>query len=323
MRPAKQPPPAGRQTERVTVSGVRSASAAVRAAASALDVDAYVHARDLAGGEEVSVGADTPVVLASTFKIPVALEAARRFEAGVLDPDERVRVPAEGRTGGGTGLSAMSDEVELSLRDLVRLMITVSDNAATDLVMQRVGRDAVNATMRELGLERTVLEADCSGLLSRLVEQLKPTETERDRLAAGDEEVLSDIPASRWTGCDDLIAERTNRSTPREMTRLLELIWKDEAGPAEACALVRTVMGQQVWPHRLRAGFPGRVRTSGKTGTLPFIRNEVGVVEYPDGGRYAVAVFTVAHDSTLHHPDRDRLIGTLARLAVDQLRDDG
>ena len=315
--------PPKRQDAGVTVSGVRDATDQMRVAAAQVGVRALVHARDLESGREAGLDPDAPVVLASVFKIPVALEAARQFEAGVLDPAERVRVPAEGRTAGGTGLSVMSDDVELSLRDLVRLMITVSDNAATDIVTERVGRDAVNATMRALGLHNTLLEADCRGLLGRLVEQLEPTDAERERLAAGDEEVLSEIPAARWTGCDDLRAERTNRSTAREMTRLLELIWKDEAGPPGACAFVRTVMAQQVWPHRLRAGFPGHVRTSGKTGTLPFIRNEAGMVEYPDGGRYAVAVFTVAGDPTLHDPDRDRLIGTIARIAVDRLRDDG
>ncbi len=104
------------------------------------------------------------------------------------------------------------------------------------------------------------------------------------------------------------------------MTRLLELIWKDEAASPEACAFVRRIMGQQVWPHRLRAGFSGDVKTSGKTGTLPFVRNEAGVVEYQDGGRYAVAVFTVARDAELLAPERDRVIGTVARLAVDHLR---
>lgn len=85
---------------------------------------------------------------------------------------------------------------------------------------------------------------------------------------------------------------------------MLQLIWDDAAAPAEACAEARRVLGLQVWPHRLASGFADldEVRTSGKTGTLvPTIRNEVGVVEYPDGGRYAV-------------------IGQAARLAVDWLR---
>ncbi|MYZ41175.1 serine hydrolase, partial [Streptomyces sp. SID4917] len=79
--------------------------------------------------------------------------------------------------------------------------------------------------------------------------------------------------------------------------RLLGLVWRDEAAPAAACADVRRWLEFQVWPHRLRSGFPDGVKVSGKTGTLPSVRNEIGVVEYPDGGRYAVAVFTRAVDA--------------------------
>jgi beta-lactamase class A len=293
---------------------------AVAAEGDAAGVRILLHARDIATGAEVGVDADAPVVLASVFKVPVAIELARQFESGRLDPTMRVRVPATGRTTGGTGLSALVDEVELSLRDLAQLMISVSDNAATDIVMQHVGIDAVNGTLRALGLQRTVVDRDCATLLGRLVEDLQLSDAERARLQSGDEAVLSEVAPERWQRCRDLQPASTNASTPREMTRLLELIWKDEAGPPDACALVRRIMGQQVWPHRLRAGFPGSVKTSGKTGTLPFVRNEVGVVEYPDGGRYAVAVFTVAPSPSLQHPDADRVIGRAARLAVDALR---
>nr|WP_269801350.1 serine hydrolase [Streptomyces odonnellii] len=74
-------------------------------------------------------------------------------------------------------------------------------------------------------------------------------------------------------------------------------------------------------PHRLRSGFPDDgVKVSGKTGTLPSVRNETGVVEYPDGGRYAVAVFTRADDARLIVPERDAFIGFAAARAVEWLR---
>ena len=298
--------------------GVREA---IDAECAAARVRVQFYARDLASGAELGIDSDTPVVLASVFKIPVALELGAQFDSGRLQPTERVRVPAEGRTTGPTGLSVLQDEVELSLRDLAQLMISVSDNAATDIVMARVGgRDAVNATLQRLGLGQTHLEGDCAFLLARLVDDLQLSDAERARLSQGDEEVFADNAASRWAACRDLQAHTTNRSTPRETVRLLEMIWKDEAASPDACAFARRIMGQQVWPHRLRAGFPASVRTSGKTGTLPFVRNEAGVVEYADGSRYAVAVFTVSETATLLQPDADRVIGRIARLAVDALR---
>ena len=66
------------------------------------------------------------------------------------------------------------------------------------------------------------------------------------------------------------------------------------------------LLGLQVWPHRLASGFPSDViHVSGKTGTWPGIRNEVGVVEYADGGRYAVAVFTSTERQAATAPEID------------------
>jgi beta-lactamase class A len=84
---------------------------------------------------------------------------------------------------------------------------------------------------------------------------------------------------------------------------------------------MRRLLSLQVWPHRLSSGFPyDDVRVSGKTGTLPTLRTEVGVVEYPDGGRYAVAVFTRSLVPVAVQPEADAAIGTAARLAVEALR---
>lgn len=65
------------------------------------------------------------------------------------------------------------------------------------------------------------------------------------------------------------------------------------------------------------------VHVAGKTGSLPTLRNEVGVVEYPDGGRYAVAVFTRTAHTAATLPAADAVIGTAARTAVDALRAKG
>lgn len=247
----------------------------------------FVHARALQDDRETGLDADELVVTASVFKIPVALEVFTR-----LDPAERVVVGASDRVAGPTGLSVFRDPVELSVRDLAICMITVSDNTATDVLMRMVGLDAINDTLRSLGLERTVLVGNC-----------------RHILATVDRNAVSAMPA-----------DGTSRTTPREITRLLELIWRDEAGPPAACAEVRRVMGLQIWPHRLTAGFPEGVRLSAKTGTLPGIRNEAGVVEYPDGARYAVGVFTRAHTLEGRRPEIDRGIGDAARAAVESLR---
>jgi beta-lactamase class A len=113
----------------------------------------------------------------------------------------------------------------------------------------------------------------------------------------------------------------SNRSTPRDMTTLLARIWRDEAASPAGCQEMRRVLRLQVCRHRLASGFPSSdAQVAGKTGTLLNLRSEVGVVELPGRRRYAVAVFTRSHSPDLVNPAADVVIGTAARLAVDQLR---
>ena len=274
------------------------------------DVRGFVHACEVDGDREVGIDPDELVVAASVFKVPVLLELTRRISDGEFDAQERVVVPADRRTIGPTGISTMRDDVDLSLRDLALSMMCVSDNTATDVIMEMVGLDRINATLRSLGFEHTVLVDDCQGLIASMLEDLGLADT--GEVLAVEPENLARVRV--------LQPAETNRTTPREMTRLLSMIWRDEAGPADACAEVRRIMALQVWPHRLTAGFPDGVAVAGKTGTLPSIRNEAGVVTYPDGRRYAVAVFLTEHTYEFRHPPGDAAIAAAARAAVDTLR---
>jgi beta-lactamase class A len=84
---------------------------------------------------------------------------------------------------------------------------------------------------------------------------------------------------------------------------------------------MRRILLSQVWPHRLASGFPeDNVTTGGKTGTLVIVRNEVGVVLYPDGTTYAVATFTRSHRIRAKNPRADAVIGAVARAATTYLR---
>ena len=272
----------------------------------------HLHARSVDGDLEVGLDADEPVVLASVFKIPVLLELTRQTAAGELDPLMRMCVTAADRAIGPTGLSVMLDDVDVTLRDLAYLMMSVSDNTATDVIMRHVGIERINKTLQDLGLHRTEIVGDCRVLLSTFTEDTGIERSPELRFGDMDPEQLR-----KWRVLD---AERTTCSTPAEVTRLLQMIWRDEAGPPEACAEIRRVMALQVWPHRLTAGFPSGVGLAAKTGTLPGIRNEAGVVTYPDGARYAVAVFTRARTFVDRQPEVDMSIGRAAFHAVEALR---
>ncbi|UGQ11757.1 class A beta-lactamase-related serine hydrolase [Yinghuangia sp. ASG 101] len=276
-------------------------------------VTGRLHALDIDTGREFAVGAAEPVVMASVFKLPLLVAFFRLVGEGVLDAREPVVLGPGQRCAGATGTSVLLDEVTMSLRDLATMMITVSDNAAADVLFARVGPDTVNATTAELGLTDTHIAFDSRRLHDSLLEDAG-TATMSDLWVRLGEPGF----AARLRALDPA---RTNRTTARDMTRLLARIWTDTAAPADACAQMRRMLGLQVWPHRLASGFPyDDVLVSGKTGTLPLIRNEVGVVDYPDGGRYAVAVFTRAATPVVVSPPTDAAIGTAARLAVRHLR---
>lgn len=88
---------------------------------------------------------DEPVVTASVFKVAVLVELHRQAAAGRVDLSTRVRVTDADRVFGPTGLSVFADDAELSLRDLATLMVSVSDNTATDLVLRAVGSSGRSA----------------------------------------------------------------------------------------------------------------------------------------------------------------------------------
>lgn len=282
----------------------------------------WLYAADNDGDGEVSAGGDELAVAASVFKVAVALEVFTQAATGRLDPGQRIRVSPAHRTSGPTGLSVFADEAELSVRDLVLMMMAVSDNAATDILISLTGLDSVNATLASLGLRATVIpgtlreEIDSVGQDAGFTGWDDMTQASA-RFSAEDRRIQESILRARA-----LTPEHAIRTTAREMATLLRLIWRDEAGPARACAQVRQVMALQVTRQRLALGFPrAGVKVAAKSGSLlGVIRNEVGVISLPDGGRYAVAVFTRANQPYRNEHEINAAIGAAAARAVESLR---
>ncbi|WKX74186.1 serine hydrolase [Streptomyces sp. XD-27] len=272
-----------------------------------------MHAACVDCGRQTGLRADEPVVLASVVKVPLVLEFARQVAHGQLDPAERAVVRRADRLG-GTGTAGCLDDVEMSLRDLAGFALSVSDNSAADVLFERVGVDTVRLLVRELGLSRTRIVGSPRALLRSMMEDVGAADP------AAFAAVYPALSPARLRALRVRDPRHTNGSTAREMTRLLSLVWTDRAGPPGACAQVRALMAHQVSWHRLAAAFPEDVAVAAKTGTLLGVRNEIGVVTYPDGGRYAVSVFTETADLRDRRPDLDAAIGTAGRAAVEALR---
>ena len=108
------------------------------------------------GGEEVEThNPDLPLVAASVIKLPVMIEAFRAAAAGVLSLGETHALRDGERLPSCGTLKAMHTGIEMTLLDLVRLMIIVSDNAATNILIRRLGMERINRTIEALHLTGT------------------------------------------------------------------------------------------------------------------------------------------------------------------------
>ncbi|MGW4359519.1 serine hydrolase [Streptomyces californicus] len=291
----------------------RPAAATLQAIFDESHVEGFLHARDIDTGREVALRADAPVIVASIRKIPIALAYARLAAAGRLDRAARHTITAVNREGGGIGTDSCLHDVTLSTRDLAFFMLSMSDNAATDKLMEILGTDHVRALAAELGCPRMPV--------GRYRDLWDPVWEELGIDPGGDIDAqLEKVSEERIRSLTMLDPTRSASSTPREITALLTAIWRDEAGPAEACAEVRGLMSRQLSTHRLIAGFDNEIKVAAKNGSLWGVLNEAGVVEYPHGGRYAVAVFLRTPALGGRNPAADAAIARAARAAVDHLR---
>jgi beta-lactamase class A len=196
-------------------------------------------------------------------------------------------------------------------------MMAVSDNAATDVIIARVGLERINATLRELGLERTVLAGDCADIGQAIMDAVGASSPD-DLPPLEDPEVRRRLLTCR--ALDPEVA-----TTPRELTALLAMIWRGEAG-LPACERGRMADGPAVLPCPHGRGVPVSALGGGQERQpAPDVVNEAGVVDYLDGRRFAVAVFTRREPVGQLPPAGQprgavgRVIGEVARLAVEHL----
>lgn len=257
---------------------------------------------------EVRVDADRIYPTASLYKLPLIIAFVRACEEGLVDPREQVRLEPSQRTRGGTGLSVLLDPVTMSWRDLARMAVTVSDNAAGDALLHLLGEADIGAMLSTLGAECTHVRGGAALTLDLVAEQ------------HGHEVVK---PADINIGQDShaLDPKRVSSTTPADMVRLVEQVWMDQAASAPGCAFVREVLSQQVWAHRFAGAFsyPG-VSIAAKTGSLGPLRHEAGAVQHRDEPPVILCVMTRAARRDPSLPRADAAVGAAARELVQFLR---
>jgi beta-lactamase class A len=274
----------------------------------------WLHARAVhQSAADVDVGGDRPVAIASLYKLPLALALMRMADRGDLELTEQITVTSDARTTGPTGISMLLDDVTMSWQDLAAMMMSISDNAAADAILQRVGLAEVGTTLNALGLAKSRIVGSTADMY-RLLHMDTGTadlSTAFDALADTDHSVNPRV-------YDPL---QSSSATAREMTALLSAVWSESAARPSSCRFLQRLMASQIRANRIASGFafPG-VRVAGKTGTIGALRHEAGVVQYDGEIPYAVAVFTQSARAAPIQPRVDAAIGTAARIAIDHLR---
>ncbi len=229
--------------------------------------------------------ADEAFPAASLYKLVVMVAFCRAVDRGDLDPTALVTLRPEDRADGPTGLAICQDPVRISWRDLVRLMMTVSDNAAGQAVLREVGHARVRDVLREMGLSSTVVRPG---------------------------------PAPDPVGYDPLLVSATTAS---DLVALLCAIWQDRAASTAQCAFMREVMSQQAWGHRFAEAFsyPG-AGVAAKTGSFGALCHEAGVISHPGEKSIAVAVLTRSVRRERQIAVSNRIVGQIARHCVRSYR---
>ena len=267
-----------------------------------------VAATQLATGRHIGYREEELFPTASVIKLPLLVTLYEDAIAGRIDLSERVTYRGETKVAGSGVLQYLDDGLRPTLRDLAVLMMSVSDNTATDLLFDRVGKGRIEATMDRLGLASIRAPFDIREMLMELVDMdhSKP---------GGYDELRRLLRISAGTGGRSMIPEQADRATPADMCRLLELIETRAILDADACMAILELMKRIQSATRIPGLLPKGTVVAHKTGSYRRLRNDVGIV-YAPNGPYAIALF--ARELPRDDIDDD---GALARISLAVYRE--
>lgn len=242
-----------------------------------------VWARSLDGGEPVAVNADSPFPTASTIKVPIMYEVFRQAQAGRFRLDDPLPLTRANKVPGSGVLKHLTDGQQLSIRDYCVLMTIISDNTATNVLLDLVGIDAVNQALADLGLAGTRLYRKIFLGSGRLAEST-PADLGRLMELIAHEQVLT--PAA----CREILQIMRQQQYKDLLTRYIEdYEFEDEE------------FGRSP------------VTVASKSGWDDGTRNDVGVIWAPQA-RYVVAIMSRGCRDLREHPDNEGSIA-VARVA--------
>src|SRR4051812_33051764 len=215
-----------------------------------------LYAKNLQTGETIERDADAVMPTASCIKFFILLELMRRVDRGEFSLQQTIPVRPEQQVGGSGVLKDLSAGIELPLRDIATLMIVLSDNTATNMLIDLLDQAAINAMIRGLGLQRTKL-------LNRV-----------DFASIGED------------------VARFAVSTTREFTTALEQVAQGTFVSQATCGTIIDVMSRQQYldllprylpynPYGRELGLAAGLRVANKTGFFAGVRCDAALLFLP------------------------------------------
>jgi len=269
-------------------------------------------------GLEVNAGASFP--MASVFKVPRLVDVLAQIREGKFRLDDEIGVQkTDQHLGSGLLSSLTAPGIKLSVRNLINLMMMISDNSATDILLEKVGAENVNNRLKQFGIEGISVNRTCQELIMDLagLDYQKYKGLSLDQVTA---ELDKTEDLSREAHREAVLKFSQNpqdQSTPAAMNLLLEKIFKKEILDQESCSLIISIMLEcQTGTARLKGQLPRRTAVAHKTGTIAGTVNDAGIIYLPQNlGHVVITVFT--KNFMGETSEVENLIAEISRIVYD------
>lgn len=231
-----------------------------------------IYIKSLETNEEIAINADQPMETMSTIKLALMTEVFEQIKAGKFKLTDKYTFAEPDRLPGTGVIKYLDAGAVLSVKDLISLMVVVSDNTATDVLYRMVGGpEAVNQRMQQLGFTQTRARATGHAWFAAL--RAAPSAEALDREGK----------------------HPFGQTTAREMGRLLEMMERGQLVDKSSSDLMLQIMRGQLYRTRIPRYIEGGWRIPHKTGDfLPYVADDVGVLESPQH-HVIVSIYTHRH----------------------------
>ena len=279
-----------------------------------------VSATHMESNRQISLNGDERFPMASTFKVAVAVEVLARVDRDEMHLEQMIDIrPSDLHPGAGILTDLLNQPgLAISVRNLLELMLLISDNSATDVCLRLVGGPkAVTARMRAVGIEDIDISRSTAQVLGDWVglTQSAPdsqlSATQFNSLATAVKPELRQIAAERFD------RDQRDTATPEAMSALLARVYRGDLLTRRSSDLLLDIMRRcRTGEERLRGMLPAGTEVAHKTGSLGSITNDVGIVTLPyNAGHVAIVVFVKS--STKEVSSRERAIAEISRTVYD------